>query len=59
MAGKRKRDSDPSYGTRVDKSDSRSVEQKYEDVNVTHVRLPPTTWVADTIGSPYWLVFTP
>lgn len=47
---------DPSYGTRVEKSDARSVELRYEDENITH--LFDGTWVADTKGVRQ-LVFTP
>ena len=49
---------DPSYGTRVDKADARPVELKYEDENITHLRLGDLTWVADTKGVRQ-LVFTP
>jgi hypothetical protein len=57
---------DPSYGTIVTKSDSRTVEQKYEDLNVISVleidrRFPPTDprhyrkEVADLPGPKYYL----
>lgn len=49
---------DPSYGTRVEKSDARSVELKYEDENITHLERRDGTWVADTKGVRE-LVFTP
>lgn len=55
---------DPSYGTRVDKTDARSVELKYEDENVTHLEAenpspPPNyVWVADPKGVAN-LTFTP
>ena len=48
---------DPSYGTKVDKTDDRSVELKYEDENITHLLLNGV-WVLDTKGVRQ-LVFTP
>jgi hypothetical protein len=55
---------DPSYGTRVDKAslDTRTVEQKYEDEDVTMVVLsgvPDPLLVPDLSGAPYFLTFTP
>ena len=47
---------DPSYGTRVDKSDERSVELKYEDEVVTHLAQPNPNppydilWILDPKG---------
>jgi len=48
---------DPSYGTRTDKTDARSVELKYEDENITHLMIG-ATWIPDTKGIAE-LVFTP
>jgi len=48
---------DPSYGTRTDKTDARSVELKYEDENITHLMIGGT-WIPDTKGIAE-LVFTP
>ncbi len=49
---------DPSYGTRTDKSDTRSVELKYEDENITRLWTDATTWIPDTKGL-VELTFTP
>jgi hypothetical protein len=48
---------DPSYGTRTDKTDARSVELKYEDDNITYL-LVAGQWILDTKGLAE-LVFTP
>ena len=50
---------DPSYGTLVEKTDGRSVEQKYEDLNIVQVLLDPNNWIDDPSGLPYWVSFTP
>jgi hypothetical protein len=41
---------DPSYGTRTEKTDSRTVGLKYEDENITHLR-GEDTWIADPKGT--------
>jgi hypothetical protein len=53
---------DPSYGTRVDRgTDTRTVEQIYEDLNVTAVfNSLLGTWQPDVPSDGiYWLFFTP
>jgi len=50
---------DPSFGGRTTKTDARSVELKYEDENISDFRFGPGNWVANVLGDPLQLVFTP